>query len=33
MFNNWAAFWNGSFISVNQLDGAALEKIIRRAQP
>lgn len=33
VFNNWAAFWNGSFISVNQLDGAALEKIIRRAQP
>ena len=33
VFNNWAAFWNGSFISVNQLDGATLEKIIRRAQP
>lgn len=31
VFNNWAAFWNGSFISVNQLDGAALEKVIRRA--
>lgn len=31
VFNNWAAFWNGSFISVNQLDGTALEKIIRRA--
>ena len=30
VFNNWAAFWNGSFISVNQLDGAALEKVIRR---
>lgn len=31
VFNTWAAFWNGSFISVNQLDGAALEKVIRRA--
>lgn len=29
VFNSWAAFWNGRFISVNQLDGAALQKIIR----
>lgn len=30
VFNNWAAFWNGKFVTVNQLDGAALERIMKR---
>lgn len=30
VFNNWAAFWNGKFATVNQLDGAALERIMKR---
>lgn len=29
-FNNWAVFWNGEFQTVNQIDGAALEKIMGR---
>lgn len=32
VFNNWAAFYGGRFVTVNQLDGAALEKIIGRQQ-
>ena len=30
VFNNWAAFYGGKFVTVNQLDGAAVEKIIKR---
>ena len=30
VFNNWAIFYDGSFVTVNQIDGAGLEKIIRR---
>ncbi len=30
VFNNWAVFLNGKFVTVNQTDGAALEKILRR---
>lgn len=28
--NNWAVFWNGEFMTVNQIDGAYVEKIIKR---
>ncbi len=31
VFNNWAVLYNGRFETLNQIDGAALEKIIRRA--
>ena len=31
VFNNWAAFYNGKFVTVNQLDGAAVEKIITQS--
>ena len=31
VFNNWAVFWNGRLATVNQIDGAGLEKIIGRA--
>ncbi len=30
VFNNWAAFYGGKFVTVNQLDGVAVEKIIKR---
>ena len=29
-FNNWAVFYGGSFRTVNQLDAAALERILRQ---
>ena len=29
VFNNWAVFYQGRFVTVNQLDGAALEKLLR----
>lgn len=29
-FNNWAVFYGGRFVTVNQIDGAALQKIIER---
>lgn len=32
VFNNWAVFYNGSFVTVNQLDGSAVERIVRDAQ-
>ena len=32
VFNNWAVFYDGSFVTVNQLDGAAVERIVRDAQ-
>ena len=28
-FNNWAVFYQGRFVTVNQLDGAVLEKLLR----
>ena len=28
-FNNWAVFYNGNFVTVNQLDAAALSKIVK----
>ena len=31
VFNNWAVFWNGRLATINQIDGAGLEKIIGRA--
>ena len=31
VFNNWAVFYNGKFVTVNQLDGAAVEKIINKS--
>ena len=30
VFNNWAAFYDGKFISVNQLDASSLERFIRK---
>lgn len=32
VFNNWAVFCSGKFITVNQLDGPALEKYIPKQQ-
>ena len=29
VFNNWAVFYQGRFVTVNQLDGAVLEKLLR----
>lgn len=29
VFNNWAVFYGGKFVTVNQIDGPALEKILR----
>lgn len=29
VFNNWAVFYQGRFVTVNQLDGSALEKLLR----
>ena len=29
VFNNWAALYQGRFVTVNQLDGSALEKLLR----
>lgn len=30
VFNNWAVFYNGNFVTVNQLDEKAVEKLIKR---
>ena len=30
VFNNWAVFYNGTFRTVNQLDGAGMEKLIQK---
>ena len=30
VFNNWAVFYGGKFVTVNQVDGKAIEKIIAR---
>ena len=31
VFNNWAAFYGGKFVTVNQIDAAALEKLRQRS--
>ena len=30
VFNNWAVFYDGKFVTVNQLDGASIEKIVKK---
>ena len=30
VFNNWAVFYGGKFVTVNQIDGAAVEKLLKR---
>lgn len=30
VFNNWAVFYKGKFVTVNQLDGAGVEKLLKR---
>lgn len=30
-FNNWAVFYRGKFVAVNQIDAAALEKLRQKA--
>ncbi len=30
VFNNWAAFYDGKFVTVNQLDGAAVAKLLKK---
>ena len=30
-FNNWAVFYGGKFVTVNQIDAAALEKLRQKA--
>lgn len=30
-FNNWAVFYGGTFVTVNQIDAAALEKLRQKA--
>ena len=30
VFNNWAVCWDGKLVTVNQLDAAAIEKLVRR---
>lgn len=30
VFNNWAVFYKGKFATVNQLDGAGVEKLLKR---
>lgn len=30
VFNNWALLYNGKFVTVNQIDGAMAEKLIKR---
>ena len=31
VFNNFAVFYNGKFKTVNQIDGAAVEKMIKKS--
>lgn len=31
VFNNWAVFYGGKFVTVNQIDGAMAEKIIKKS--
>ena len=30
VYNGWAVFWDGRFVTVNRIDPAALEKLRRR---
>ena len=30
VFNNWAAFYDGKFVTVNQLDGTAVAKLLKK---
>ena len=30
VFNNWAVFYGGRFVTVNQIDGAAVEKLLKK---
>lgn len=30
VFNNWAVFYGGKFVTVNQIDGAAVQKLLAR---
>lgn len=30
VFNNWAAFYDGKLVTVNQLDGTAVAKLLKR---
>ena len=30
VFNNWAVFYKRKFVTVNQLDGAGVEKLLKR---
>ena len=30
VFNNWVVFYKGKFVTVNQLDGAGIEKLLKR---
>ena len=30
-FNNWAVFYGGRFVTVNQLDGAGVQKLLVRS--
>lgn len=30
VFNNWAVFYGGKFVTVNQIDGAAVEKLLQK---
>ena len=30
VFNNWAVFYDGKFVTVNQIDVTMLEKLIKR---
>ena len=30
-FNNWAVFYGGRFVTVNQLDGAGVQKLLARS--
>ena len=32
VFNNWAVFYGGKFVTVNQIDGAAVKKIIKNVK-
>lgn len=29
VFNNWAVFYDGKFVTVNQMDGAMVEKLLK----
>ena len=30
VFNNWAVFYGGRFVTVNQLDAAGIERILKK---